>query len=325
MRDLIDQFLKDLNAESPQSPERTAILRSLVMRVVELAELDSDTSDLRLASTALNELLEASELFSAWRERPKLTVFGSARTKPDSPLYEMARALSAAMASRGWMTISGAGPGIMEASSKGAGKENTLGVNIELPFEQGANPYVDVEQMHVAMSFFFTRKVAMTRASQGFVAFPGGIGTMDELFEILTLLHTGKTDPAPILLVDEPGGTFWTRWMTFMRSAVIDEGYWGEEDLCLFSLCDSVTDAVAEVVRFYSNYREFSASEGRATMRVVRCPTNEQLEELARRFPRFSSTDGFTALSATEFGFDFDGRNYVTLRRLIDAVNELAA
>jgi len=139
MTDLVEKFLEELDHESKQSPERLEILRRLVMRVIELAELDSDTSDLRIASTALNELLEASQLFAAWKERPKLTVFGSARTRNDSPLYEMARLCSAEMARRGWMTVSGAGPGIMEASSKGAGKEWTLGVNIELPFEQGAN------------------------------------------------------------------------------------------------------------------------------------------------------------------------------------------
>ena len=193
MPDPIEAFLSELDDQTHQSPERRAILRGLVTRIVELAQLEADTADLRIASTALNELLEASTLFAAWRDKAKVTVFGSARTKADDPLYEMARAFGEATAARGWMTVSGAGPGIMEASAKGSGKDNTLGVNIELPFEQGANEFIDVDEMHVAMKFFFTRKVAMTRASHAFVAFPGGVGTMDELFEILTLVHTGKT------------------------------------------------------------------------------------------------------------------------------------
>jgi uncharacterized protein (TIGR00730 family) len=321
MTELVNQFLAALNDESAQSPERLEILRVLVMRVVELAELDSDTADLRLASTALNELLEASELFAAWRDRPKLTVFGSARTSPDSPLYEMAREFSATMAEHGWMTVSGAGPGIMEASSKGAGKDNTLGVNIDLPFEQGANRFIDVDQMHVAMTFFFTRKVAMTRASHGFVAFPGGVGTMDELFEILTLVHTGKTDPAPIVLVDEPGGTFWSRWMAFMDEAVIDAGYLDPQDICLFAVCNSVEDAIAEIEHFYRNYRKLSIQGGRAVMQVLRVPSPTQLQELIARFTTFTAGEGFRVEGENHVSFSFDGRNYVMLRQLIDVVN----
>ena len=145
MSELIERFLEELSDESTQSNERLDILRGLLTRVVELAQFDPETSDLRLASTALHELLAAAELFSPWRERPKLTVFGSARTGAESPLYEMARESSSRMAQRGWMTVSGAGPGIMEASAKGAGRESTLGVNIDLPFEQGANAFIDAE------------------------------------------------------------------------------------------------------------------------------------------------------------------------------------
>jgi hypothetical protein len=321
MSELIDKFLQELNNESKQSPERLEILRSLVMRVVELAELDADTSDLRIASKALNELLEASELFAAWRERPKLTVFGSARTRSDSPLYEMARQFSSEMAQRGWMTVSGASPGIMEASAKGAGKESTLGVNIELPFEQGANEFIDVDQMHVAMKFFFTRKVAMTRASHGFVAFPGGVGTMDELFEILTLVHTGKTDPAPIVLIDEPTGTYWSSWLDFIDRSVIANGYLSDVDKCLFVLCTSVQDAIAQVESFYRNYRGFSINNGRALVKVRQPPTTQQLAALAAQFPKFAVDDGFQIENDDEFSFSFDGRNYVSLRMLIDDVN----
>jgi uncharacterized protein (TIGR00730 family) len=321
MTDLVEKFLEELDHESKQSPERLEILRRLVMRVIELAELDSDTSDLRIASTALNELLEASQLFAAWKERPKLTVFGSARTRNDSPLYEMARLFSAEMARRGWMTVSGAGPGIMEASSKGAGKEWTLGINIELPFEHGANEFIDVDQMHVAMKFFFTRKVAMTRSSHGFVAFPGGVGTMDELFEVLTLVHTGKSDPAPIVLVDQPGGTFWTRWLDFIEECVIADGYLDDVDKRLFVLCTTVEDAIGEVERFYRNYRGFSMDSGRARVKVHHLPNAEQLEQLERRYARFSSDDGFRIENDDEFSFTFDGRNYVSLRMLIDDVN----
>jgi uncharacterized protein (TIGR00730 family) len=310
-----------LDHESTQSPERIAILRSLVTRVVQLAKFDSDTSDLRIASTALNELLAAAEMFSAWQDRPKLTVFGSARTRTDHVLYEMARVFSYEMAQRGWMTISGAGPGIMEASSKGAGRSSTLGVNIELPFEQGANEFIDLEQMHVAMKFFFTRKVAMTRASQGFVAFPGGVGTMDELFEILTLVHTGKTDPAPIVLIDEPGGTFWSGWLRFMDECVIEGGYLDDVDKRLFTVCTTVDGAITTIEHFYENYREFTKANGRGRLLLRRLPTPEQLSAVSLRFPLFATGEGFRVDDEEHVSFTFDGRNYVMLRQLIDDIN----
>ena len=319
MSDPIDAFLRELDDETHQSLERRAILRELVTRIVELAQLEADTADLRIASTALNELLEASTLFAAWRDKVKVTVFGSARTKPDDPLYEMARAFGEATAARGWMTVSGAGPGIMEASSKGSGKDNTLGVNIELPFEQGANEFIDVDEMHVAMKFFFTRKVAMTRASHAFVAFPGGVGTMDELFEILTLVHTGKTNPAPIVLVDVPGGTFWDRWLDFVQ-VLISNGYIDDLDTCLFAVCTSVQAAMQEIEGFYRNYRSIVVAPGRVHMLLHHVPDVQKLIELNSKFPHFSGGRGF-ALDGDVLSFDFDGRNYVRLRLLINEVN----
>jgi hypothetical protein len=231
----------------------------------------------------------------------------------------MARAFGEATAARGWMTISGAGPGIMEASSKGSGKQNTLGVNIELPFEQGANEFIDVDEMHVAMKFFFTRKVVMTRASHAFVAFPGGVGTMDELFEILTLVHTGKTNPAPIVLVDLPGGSFWTRWIEFMQ-VLISDSYIDDVDTCLFSVRTSVEEAIGEIERFYRNYRSIAFEGSRARMLLHVTPGEEQLAALASRFPFFSNSEGFR-VDVDTLSFDFDGRNYVQLRLLIDQVN----
>ena len=320
MPEQIDALLRSLNDENVQSPERELLLREILTRIVELSKIDSNAADLRIALTALNELLEASTLFSSWRDQPKVTVFGSARTKPDNPLYEMARAFGEAIAARGWMMVSGAGPGIMEASSKGSGRSNTLGVNIELPFEQGANEFIDVDKMHVAMSFFFTRKVALTRASQAFVAFPGGVGTMDELFEILTLVHTGKTDPAPIVLVDLPKGTFWKRWLDFM-DVLVRDAYIDEVDIALISLCTSIDGAIDEIEHFYRNYESITVENGRARMMLRHAPDQARLADLSQRFPSFATEQGFR-VQDDALTFDFDGRNYVTLRLLINEVNE---
>ncbi|WP_276942715.1 TIGR00730 family Rossman fold protein, partial [Ferrimicrobium acidiphilum] len=174
-------------------------------------------------------------------------IFGSARVLADDPLYAMAQELAGAMATRGWIIVSGAGPGIMEAAARGAGAQNTLGVNIRLPFEQSANPFVDAESRLVEMKYFFTRKVALTKESLAFVFFPGGLGTMDEAFEILTLLHTGKSRPAPVVLVDTPQGDYWRQWRAFLESGVVARGYVEAAAASLVELVDSVPDAIAAI------------------------------------------------------------------------------
>jgi uncharacterized protein (TIGR00730 family) len=208
----------------------------------------------------------------------------------------------------------------MEASSKGAGRDKTIGVNIELPFEHGTNAYVDVEHRHIATSYFFTRKVIMTRSSQAFVAFPGGVGTMDELFEILTLLHTGKTDPVPVVLVDRPGGTFWTAWRDFMAEEVVAQGYLTPGDEVTYFLCDNVAAAVDEITSFYRNYLGCVTGQGRALVDVRYAPTEVEFARLAENFAHLSFTVGTGAHGAT-VGFDFNGRSYATLRRVINEVN----
>ena len=322
MDELIEGFLDELRRDSALSEERVEVLRALLVRFVELAMVDHNVNDLRVAVQALNELVDASTLFAKWRDVPKLAIFGSARTEIANDLYEMARELGAAMAQRGWMIISGAGPGIMEASAKGAGREHTLGVNIELPFEQFSNPYIDAETMLVAMQYFFTRKVAMTRPSNAFAIFPGGLGTMDETFEVLTLLHTGKTSPAPVVLLDTAGGTFWRDWMDFVDNAVIADHYIDENDMCLVRICTTVDEAVAEFDHFFSNYVRFDVREDRGFIEIRRRPSDEQLRELANVVPRFAGGRGYVLEDDTTISFAFDGRNYVNLRLLIDAIND---
>ncbi len=321
MDELIDGFLEELRRDSPLTDERIEVLRALLVRFVELAMIDGDLSDLKVAVNTLNELTEASTLFAQWRDVPKLAIFGSARTEEENSLYEMARQLGAAMAERGWMIISGAGPGIMEASAKGAGREHTLGVNIELPFEQFSNPYIDAETMLVAMQYFFTRKVAMTRPSNAFAIFPGGLGTMDETFEVLTLLHTGKTTPAPVVLLDTTGGNFWSQWMTFVEGAIIADRYIDEHDMCLVRICTSIEEAVAEIDHFFSNYVRFDVRGDRGFIQVRRRPTEAQLAGLARVVPRFAQGLGYVLEDDATISFAFDGRNYVNLRLLINEIN----
>ena len=316
----VEEFVQALNAESPQSEGRLEQLRALVTIIAELAVARVDRDELGIAANALSELSGAARLFSPWRDRSKLTVFGSARIKPDSALYEMARELGQRMAGRGWMTVSGAGPGIMEAAAKGAGREHTLGVNVDLPFEQSANPYVDAETRLIEMKYFFTRKVALTRESLAFAFFPGGLGTMDEAFEVLTLLHTGKTTPSPVVLIDTEEGRYWEKWLHFMSEAVIADGYLDEQSPCLFQICHSLDDAIAVIDRFYANFESFRVTNSHAEVVLRHPPTSDQVATLARAVPTFAYGDGYRCDGST-VRFPFDGRNYVSVRRVIDEMN----
>ncbi len=318
----VEAFLSESGLVDIASDVEVARVRDLLEDVSLLVQSGHDVRDLRVAATAMRELLVAARLFSPWRDRPKLTVFGSARTLATSPLYAMARSLSARMAARGWMTVSGAGPGIMQAAAEGAGLDDTLGVNITLPFEQSSNPYVDAESRLVEMKYFFTRKVALTKESLAFVFFPGGLGTMDEVFEILTLLHTGKSGPAPVLLVDTAEGTYWESWQRFIDESVIDTGYLDEDAAVLFKRCHSLDEVEGEIDHFYTNFTEFTLSSGRGRIGLRRPLTIEECVILEHRVPEFATGEGLRA-EANALTFDFDGRRYVELRRLIDAVNDL--
>lgn len=318
----VEAFLSESGLVDVASDVELARVRDLLEDVSLLVQSGHDVRDLRVAATAMRELLIAARLFSPWRDRPKLTVFGSARTPAASPLYAMARSLSARMAARGWMTVSGAGPGIMQAAAEGAGLDDTLGVNITLPFEQSSNPYVDAESRLVEMKYFFTRKVALTKESLAFVFFPGGLGTMDEVFEILTLLHTGKGGPAPVLLVDTAEGTYWESWQRFIDESVIDTGYLDEDAAVLFKLCHSLDEVEREIDHFYTNFTEFTLSSGRGRIGLRRPLTIEEFAVLEHRVPELATGDGLRT-EANSLTFDFDGRRYVELRRLIDAVNDL--
>src|SRR5690606_17344254 len=201
------------------------LLVDLLVTATELAGNHADRLDLKIAASALREMVVAFDMFAPYRAYPKITIFGSARTQPDDPLYLQARDLAGAMAAEGWMVITGAGPGIMAAGIEGAGRERSFGVNIRLPHEQEPNPFIKGDPKLVAMKYFFTRKLELIKESDGFVVLPGGFGTLDESFELLTLLQNGKTLPTPVVFLETPGGTYWDEWQAFLAAEVATRGY----------------------------------------------------------------------------------------------------
>ncbi|MFT4260504.1 TIGR00730 family Rossman fold protein [Microbacterium sp.] len=262
--------------------------RRLVWRMlrtaVKLGEDGTSRLDLKIASAALAEMRDAFRLFAPYQGIPKVTVFGSARTRQDDPLYPHARDVAAALAAAGWMVVTGAGPGIMQAAAEGAGSRMSLGVSIRLPFEEKANQIVSENAHVVAMKYFFTRKLMLMKESRGFICLPGGFGTMDEMFELLTLQQTGKAEPMPIVLLDAPGGTFWSGLKTFVDEHLIPAGVVSPDDLDRVLITDSVEAAVADITGFWRNYDSLRWVGDQLVLRLVHEPTDAEIADLNDRF-----------------------------------------
>jgi uncharacterized protein (TIGR00730 family) len=310
-------------------------LFEILVSAVKLAGDGADRLDLKITNAALKEMREAFRLFAAYREVPKVTIFGSARTLPDDPLYIQTRDLAAALAGAGWIIVTGAGPGIMAAGTEGAGPDHSLGVNIRLPFEQ-PNPAYDSDNRLVTMKYFFTRKLMLMKESAGFAVLPGGFGTLDEVFELLTLLQTGKAAPAPIVLVDVPGGTYWRNWERFVGEEVVARGLVSPEDLTLVRITDDVGTATEELLGFFRNYHSIRYVGPRLIIRLRAAPTRAELAELNERFAdilirgRIEATPPQPAELKTNdhvdlprIGLHFDRASHGRLRALIDALNNL--
>jgi len=281
-RATIDQLLDAAGAVRNRD-----LLADILRTATGLAGDDVDRLDLKIASAALSEMRTAFNAFKPYEHRQKVTMFGSARTLPDDPVYHQTRRLAQDFAERGWMVVTGAGPGIMAAGMEGAGRENSFGVTIRLPFEEAANEFIDGDDKLVAMKYFFTRKLMLVKESAGFVALPGGFGTQDETFELFTLQQTGKGVPAPVVLLDAPGGTYWHGWVRFVEDELLRNGLISPGDLELFTVTDDVDVACREVVGFYRNYHSIRWSGDRLIVRLQQGPDDAQLAELTERFADF--------------------------------------
>ena len=326
---VLEQFLDALGVT-----ERHDLYRAILGTVVHLADDHTDALDLKLASAALAEMAEAFRVFAPFRHGMKVTFFGSARTLPDDPLYLQARRLAERMAGAGWMVVTGAGPGIMAAAMEGAGRERSLGVNIRLPHEQGANPFIAQDPKLVEMRYFFTRKLMLIKESDAYAVLPGGFGTLDEAFELLTLLQTGKAQPAPLVLLDVPDGTYWSGWQHFVDQQVTSRGLVSGEDHALYKVTADVDVAAAELLGFYTNYHSARWVGDLLVIRVRRAPSRAQLEELNDRFsdivasgsirptkPLSPERAGNDHLDLPRLALRFDRFHYGRLRQLIDTLN----
>ena len=311
-------------------------LLELLVSVMRLASERSDRLDLKIANAALREMTDGFEIFAPYRAVRKITMFGSARIAASDPLYTQARDLAALLAAHHWSTVTGAGPGIMAAGLEGAGPDHAFGINIRLPFEQGANEFIASDPKLVSMKYFFTRKLLLIKESYGYVVLPGGFGTLDEAFELLTLLQTGKAEPAPVVLLDSPGGTYWSGWEDFVTREVAARNLISDDDRRLYRISDSVEDAAAEILGFYRNYHSLRWVGDTLVVRLERRPTDAEAAELSEQFadvvsgqlsvldrplPAERRADQFPDLARV--ALRFDRMSYARLRDLIDALNGL--
>jgi hypothetical protein len=300
----------------------------------ELASDGSSRGDLKLLSRALRELRYGFKVFSPYRHRPKVTMFGSARTPSYSPAYAQAMEFGRAMAGHDWLVVTGAASGIMEAGHRGAGREHSMGLNIMLPFEQETNSVIAGDHKLVHTKYFFTRKVMFVKECNAVVCLPGGFGTMDEALEVLTLLQTGKRDMVPVVLLDAPQGDFWSAFHEFIVHRLLRDGMISPQDLSIYRITDDCQEAVAEILRFYHVYHSMRFVRSKLVLRLKQPLAADLVKDINDHFRDMVNRGQFEQRDALPEESDepelnelvrltcyFDRRNHGRLRQLIDCVN----
>jgi len=330
----IEELLKSFELRQRTTSDVRQLNR-FITTVTELVIGPSSSLDIKIASAAIEEMSRAFTMFAPYRDVRKVSIFGSARTTPDSPIYALTAATAKALADHHFMVVTGAGPGIMEAGMVGAGRENSIGVSIRLPFESGANSVIAGDDKYVSMRYFFTRKLMLVKESHAFLCMPGGFGTLDETFELLTLAQTAKSVPVPIVFLEVPGQPFWTPLMKVLEPLLLDHGLISESDISLYTITDNINDAVKEITTFYANYNSIRFVDNTLYIRVQRAVPDDQFLEIATRFASLAVDGVILQTSATpeelkendmpdlpRISLKYAAKGFADLRGLIDALNK---
>lgn len=311
------------------------IVREIILASLKAGQENAGRMDLKLMNVSMKEMRFTAKVFGPYRQVRKVTVFGSARVRPEAPLYQMAKALGRKLAEAGFMVITGGGPGIMQATNEGAGPEHSFGVNIRLPFEQKPNPVLIGNPRHITYKYFFNRKVAFLKEAHAVVLFPGGFGTLDEAMESITLLQTGKRYPMPLILIDTPDGTYWERLLGFLEHELSAHGYISPDDFGLIERVTRPEDAVSRIRHFYSRYHSLRYVGEQLVIRLATPLTDADRQRLEETFAGILVPGGGMRLSGaldeevTETDLidlprlvvDFNNRDFGRLRQLVDAIN----
>jgi uncharacterized protein (TIGR00730 family) len=332
-KSLIADLLPRVQAERGLTRQES-LVREMLETSLRLLRDDTDLRDIKLLNAALRELRYAFKVFAPWAGVRKVSIFGSARTPPDAAAYRQAVEFARRIVEQEWMVITGAGPGIMRACQEGAGREQSFGVNIRLPYEQGANEFIHNDPKLVTFRYFFTRKLMFMKEASGVVLFPGGLGTQDEGYEALTLVQTGKAPPLPIVFLDAPRGTYWKSWQQYVHDHLLRRQLISPEDLSLFKVTTSVKEAIEELTGFYRVYHSSRYVGHHLVIRLSHRLPDALVRQLSTDFADVT-TGGIEqrdALEEERFGepdlndlprlvFEFQRMRFGRLRQLIDRIN----
>ena len=329
----IRELMRELKPEADETRRR--YVEELAYTAIRLLDDGTPLADLKLLNASMRELRYALALFAEHREQRKISIFGSARTRRDAPEYAVAKEFATKAADAGFWIITGGGDGIMRACQEGAGRDRSFGLNIRLPFEQKPNDIIAGDPKLVTFRYFFTRKLLFVKEASAVVMFPGGFGTHDEAFEVLTLIQTGKAPLMPILFISAPGRPFWEHATSYVRERLRAGGLISEEDLHLFRVTDDADGAVAEIRRFYRVYHSSRYVGDELILRLHREPGPDMLERFSKDFADII-VRGTLRVSGPlpeeidpihpelpRLVFNFNRINYGRLRKLIDALNEI--
>jgi uncharacterized protein (TIGR00730 family) len=320
--------------DSCTSEDYREIFRQILTTVAKLGVEHDDLGDFKLINTTLKELRHSFRVFYPYRTQRKVMVFGSSKTPENDPNYALTVELSRQLVQQGFMMISGAGSGIMEAVNRGAGKENSFGVNIKLPFEQSANPYIADDPKLMQCKYFFTRKLIFAKESDATVLLPGGFGTLDEGYEMLTLFQTGKTLPRPIVLLEDKKGNYWKNWLDFLDSVLIKKGFVSKEDRNLLQTAHSPEEATKYVTNFFKVYHSLRYVRGLTVLRFTKEIPRKLIHQLNSEFKDILTQGKIQAspplkdelknrehLDLPRLVFDFNHRNFGRLNEMIQTIN----
>lgn len=321
-------------ARKYSDPETMELFRQILTTVMKMDLDRAEEVDVRLINIALKELRHSFKIFSKYRDVPKVTLWGSARSSPNSAEYKMAQEFARRLTEEGFMVITGGGRGVMEAGNRGAGGKS-FGVNINLPRIQPANPYLAKGEKLIEFRYFFTRKLVFVKESAATALFPGGFGTMDEGFEILTLFQTGKTAPRPIVMLEPPHSHFWRSWLSFVKKELLRPGYISKDDLNIFQVVRSVEQGVEEIVNYYRVYHSVRFVGPQTIIRLKKYLPPSALAELNRDFSDLLVSGKIEECGATSeeardkdltdlprLALNYDRHNFGRLNEMIRRINE---
>ena len=327
--DLIDEILSMADVHHPR------IVREMVLSALKTGQESDYLADLKMLRSTMKEMRYTTKMFGPYRERKKVTIFGSARTVPEEAIYEKCVTFSRQLVRLGYMVITGGGPGIMQAGNEGAGPENSFAVNIRLPFEQGTNPVMENSGHSITYQYFFNRKVAFLKEADAIALFPGGFGTMDEAMETLTLVQTGKNPPVPLVLIDDDDGGYWEPWLDFIKDVLLKRGFISGEDFSLFTITRDPFEA-AQIIHDF--YRVYHSSRWVGSTFVIRLNKPLSAENLATLEDEFSQIiepgsrleltsalpeeqDQPDLIDLPRLAFQFNRRNYGLLKAFLRRLN----